>query len=156
MKITCIIIGIVALPFIAKHIFNKYIEYRKQVKRNRWKYEREQLKLEKKLASEREDKKLSTLTSEERSKYARKQLKNFGMIRMSYYGMDCEKYLQIIGVDIELVKTYLRQIDYLSCSIKYDGEYYLSKDLHEENEALIKYLKPFKIKYDTNWNNYTE
>ena len=74
------------------------------------------------------------------------RLKENGTIRLSNDdGIDCREELIAIGVDIELVESALFQLDYLSCSIKYDGEYHLGKELEEEDSKLRDHLEKFGV-----------
>ena len=74
------------------------------------------------------------------------RLKENGTIRLSNDdGIDCREELIAIGVDIELVESALFQLDYLSCSIKYDGEYHLGEELEEEDSKLRDHLEKFGV-----------
>ena len=58
---------------------------------------------------------------------------NNHVLRFSYEdGIDCEEELIILGVDTNAIERSLRQIDYYTCSIKYDDEYHLAEELQEE------------------------
>jgi hypothetical protein len=82
---------------------------------------------------------------------AYERLKSLGTIQLSYdNGIECEEELRAIGVDIDLVEGCLHQIDYLSCSIKYDKEYHLSSDLEEEYGKLRDHLDEFGVDYEIN------
>jgi len=77
------------------------------------------------------------------------RLKENGTIRLSNDdGIDCREELIAIGVDIELVESALFQLDYLSCSIKYDGEYHLGKELEKEERKLRNHLDEFGADYE--------
>ena len=71
-----------------------------------------------------------------------------GTLRLSNDGIDCREELIAIGVDIELVESALFQLDYLSCSIKYDKEYHLGKELEEEERKLRNHLDEFGADYE--------
>lgn len=76
-------------------------------------------------------------------------LKSHGTIRLSYEdGIECKEELIAIGVNLDLVGGCLRQIDYLSCSIAYDNEYHLAKDLDTEVGKLRDHLDEFGIDYE--------
>ena len=69
-----------------------------------------------------------------------------GTLRLSNDdGIDCREELIAIGVDIELVESALFQLDYLSCSITYDGEYHLAEELEEEDRKLRNHLEKFGV-----------
>ena len=77
------------------------------------------------------------------------RLKENGTIRLSNDdGIDCREELIAIGVDIELVESALFQLDYLSRSIKYDGETHLGKELEEEERKLRNHLDEFGADYE--------
>ena len=77
------------------------------------------------------------------------RLKENGTLRLSNDdGIDCREELIAIGVDIELVESALFQLDYLSCSIKYDGEYHLGKELEKEERKLRNHLDEFGADYE--------
>ena len=71
-----------------------------------------------------------------------------GTLRLSNDGIDCREELIAIGVDIELVESALHQIDYLSCSIAYDGEYHLAEELEGEDRKLRNHLDEFGVDYE--------
>jgi hypothetical protein len=74
------------------------------------------------------------------------RLKENGTIRLSNDdGIDCREELIAIGVDIKLVESALHRLDYLSCSIKYDGEYHLGEELEEEDSKLKDHLEKFGV-----------
>ena len=50
------------------------------------------------------------------------RLRKNGTLRISNDKIVCREELIVIGVDIKLVESALFQLDYLSRSIKYDGE----------------------------------
>ena len=78
-------------------------------------------------------------------------LESRGTLKISYNdGIECEEELRTIGLDIDFIKVRLHQIDYLSCSIKYDGEYHLSSDLEEEYGKLRDHLDEFGVDYEIN------
>ena len=80
---------------------------------------------------------------------AYEKLRSHGTLRISYNdGIECEEELRTIGLDIDFIKSRLRQIDYLSCSIKYDGEHHLSSDLEEEYRKLRAHLDEFGADYE--------
>ena len=62
--------------------------------------------------------------------------------------VECEDELSAIGVDISLIKSALHQIDYLVCSIKYDGEYHLAEDLEEETDKIHNEMEAYGIDYN--------
>jgi len=63
-------------------------------------------------------------------------LKSHGTIRLSYEdGIECKEELIAIGVN-------------LSCSIAYDNEYHLAKDLDTEVVKLRDHLDEFGIDYE--------
>ena len=77
------------------------------------------------------------------------RLKENGTLRLSNDdGIDCREELIAIGVDIELVESALFQLDYLSRSIKYDGETHLGKELEEEERKLRNHLDEFGADYE--------
>jgi len=77
------------------------------------------------------------------------RLKENGTLRLSNDdGIDCREELIAIGVDIELVESALFQLDYLSCSIKYDKEYHLGKELEKEERKLRNHLDEFGADYE--------
>jgi len=77
------------------------------------------------------------------------RLKENGTIRLSNDdGIDCREELIAIGVDIKLVESALFQLDYLSCSIKYDKEYHLGKELEKEERKLRNHLDEFGADYE--------
>jgi hypothetical protein len=74
------------------------------------------------------------------------RLKENGTLRLSNDdGIDCREELIAIGVDIKLVESALFRLDYLSCSIKYDGEYHLGGELEEEASELRDHLEKFGV-----------
>jgi len=78
-------------------------------------------------------------------------LENHGTVNLSYNnGIDCEDELQTIGVDLDLIHGCLHQIDYYTCSIKYDNEYHLAEDLNEEHSKLCDHLDSFDLEYEIN------
>jgi hypothetical protein len=82
---------------------------------------------------------------------AYERLESHGTLQLSYEdGIECEEELRSIGVDINLVEGCLHQIDYLSCSIKYDSEYHLGGALEEEYEKLREHLNNFYLDYEIN------
>jgi hypothetical protein len=82
---------------------------------------------------------------------AREMIQDHGTIKLSYdHGIDCEDELLLMGVDTCFVKQCLKQIDYYSCSIKYDGEYHLGKDLDKKDKKLRKHLDKFEFEYEIN------
>ena len=77
------------------------------------------------------------------------RLRENGTLRLSNDdGIDCREELIAIGVDIELVESVLHQIDYLSCSIAYDGEYHLAEELEGEDRKLRNHLDEFGVDYE--------
>jgi hypothetical protein len=77
------------------------------------------------------------------------RLKENGTLRLSNDdGIDCREELIAIGVDIKLVESALFQLDYLSCSIKYDKEYHLGKELEKEERKLRNHLDEFGADYE--------
>ena len=79
-------------------------------------------------------------------KEAIERLKENGTIQLSNDdGIDCLEEVIAVGVNIEIVKSDLNQIDYLSCSIKYDREYHLGRELEKEERKLRKHLEKFGV-----------
>ena len=92
--------------------------------------------------------------TEQEKEEALKRLEEWGTVSLSYDdGVDCEGDLAILGLDTDLIYRCLHQIDYLSCSIKYDGEYHLGGQLQEEEEELyeeLSKLDEYGIDYEVN------
>ena len=76
------------------------------------------------------------------------RLRKNGTLRISNDKIDCREELIVIGVDIKLVESALFQLDYLSRSIKYDGETHLAKELKEEERKLRNHLDEFGADYE--------
>ena len=76
------------------------------------------------------------------------RLRKNGTLRISNDKIVCREELIVIGVDIKLVESALFQLDYLSCSIKYDKEYHLGKELEEEERKLRNHLDEFGADYE--------
>jgi len=81
-------------------------------------------------------------------KEAMKSLKEHGTIHLSYEdGIACQEELITIGVDTDLVRRSLFQVDYLSRCIAWDEE-----DKHEEFEMeyseLTSHLDKFDLDYE--------
>ena len=76
------------------------------------------------------------------------RLRKNGTLRISNDKIVCREELIVIGVDIKLVESALFQLDYLSCSIKYDGEYHLAEELEEEERKLRNHLDEFGADYE--------
>jgi hypothetical protein len=80
------------------------------------------------------------------------RLKENGTLRLSNDdGIDCREELIAIGVDIKLVESALFQLDYLSCCIKYDGEYHLGGELEEEDSKLRDHLDEFLDEFEVDY-----
>lgn len=91
------------------------------------------------------------MATAQQKREARKAIENHGTIDISYNdGIDCEDELRTIGVNLDLVHGCLHQIDYYTCSIKYDNEYHLAEELEEEHSKLCDHLDIFDIDYDIN------
>jgi len=73
-----------------------------------------------------------------------------GPIQLSYDQDINEEALSGIGVDINLVRSCLKEIDYCKCSIKFDNEYHLVKDLDKATKKLSKHLDKFGLEYQIN------
>jgi hypothetical protein len=76
------------------------------------------------------------------------RLRKNGTLRISNDKIDCREELIAVGVDIKLVESALFQLDYLSRSIKYDGETHLGKELEEEERKLRNHLDDFGADYE--------
>ena len=73
------------------------------------------------------------------------RLRKNGTLRLSNDRIACREELIVVGVDIKLVESALFQLDYLSCSIKYDKEYHLGGELEEEDSKLRDHLEKFGV-----------
>jgi len=76
------------------------------------------------------------------------RLRKNGTLRLSNDSIACREELIVVGVDIKLVESALFQLDYLSCSIKYDKEYHLGKELEKEERKLRNHLDEFGADYE--------
>ena len=76
------------------------------------------------------------------------RLRKNGTLRLSNDRIACREELIVVGVDIKLVESALHRLDYLSCSIKYDKEYHLGKELEKEERKLRNHLDEFGADYE--------
>jgi hypothetical protein len=153
MKNLFIVIGIVALSIVLIYvIIRMYMNYVDRVERRLYieelEREEKQRDLERKLAYEREQKMLREMTDDEIETYALKKIKEHGTVHLSYMnGIQCEDYLLMLGVDTCMIEYYLKEMDYCECSIMYDDEYHLTKDIDKAIRKIKKELKGLDLEY---------